>query len=111
MLEERIQSFDEFYKFYLTQHKNRMCRLLHVVGTTLVLALVFTALIHKQPYLLVYLPLAGYGFAWVGHFFFEQNKPATLKYPLWSLKSDFRMYYDVLSGKIALDDSKDHTIY
>ena len=110
MSEDRIQTFDEFYKFYLTQHKNRICRLLHVAGTTLVLALVFTALIHLQPYLLLYVPLAGYGFAWVGHAFFEQNKPATFKYPWWSLKSDFRMYYDVLSGRIGLDDSKDHTI-
>lgn len=104
---ERIKSYDEFYKFYLKQHSNKTCRLLHVIGTTFVFALAITAIYHNSPKLWILVPIAGYGFAWVGHFFFEKNKPATFKYPIWSLKSDFKMYFDILSGKISLDSSKD----
>lgn len=107
MKEERIQTYEEFYKFYLSEHSNKTCRLLHVIGTTFVFAITLTALYHREFSLLWYVPLAGYGFAWVGHFFFEKNKPATFKYPLWSLKSDFKMYFDILAGKISLDASKD----
>ena len=107
-MEERIQTYDEFYKYYLTEHSNKICRLLHVIGTTIVFALLFTAIYHGTPKLLIMIPIAGYGFAWVGHFFFEKNKPATFKYPLWSLKSDFKMYFDILSGKISLDSKKDN---
>jgi len=110
MSEERIKTYQEFYKFYLGEHSNKTCRVLHVIGTTIVFALALTAIYHWQPILFLYVPLAGYGFAWVGHFFFEKNKPATFKYPLWSLKSDFKMYFDILSGKIGLDTSKDHNI-
>jgi len=106
-MENRIKSFEEFYPFYLKQHSNKICRLLHVIGATIVLSLAFTALYHNMPELWIMVPIAGYGFAWVGHFFFEKNKPATFKYPLWSLKSDFKMYFDILSGKRGLDSSKD----
>lgn len=106
-MKKRIQSFEEFYPFYLKQHSNKICRLLHVIGTTFVLALALTAVIHLNPFWLLFIPITGYGFAWVGHFFFEKNKPATFMYPLWSLKSDFKMYFDILSGKITLDSSKD----
>ncbi len=104
-MEDRIKSFEEFYPFYLKQHSNKICRLLHVIGTTIVLALAFTAVYHNIPALWIAVPIAGYGFAWVGHFFFEKNKPATFQYPLWSLRSDFKMYFDILSGKIPLDPS------
>ncbi|PCI09964.1 MAG: hypothetical protein COB73_04285 [Flavobacteriaceae bacterium] len=110
MSEERIQTYPEFYKYYLSEHSNKTCRMLHVIGTTIVFALTLTAIYHLQPILFLYVPLAGYGFAWVGHFFFEKNKPATFKYPWWSLKSDFKMYFDILSGKIGLDTSKDHLV-
>ncbi|MDO9037358.1 MAG: DUF962 domain-containing protein [Lutibacter sp.] len=105
-MENRIKSFEEFYPFYLKQHSNKICRLLHVIGTTVVLALAFTAVYHNIPALWIAVPVAGYGFAWVGHFFFEKNKPATFQYPLWSLRSDFKMYFDILSGKIPLNPSK-----
>jgi len=106
-MKERIQSFEAFYPFYLKQHSNKICRLLHIIGTTIVIALVITSIYHVNPQLLIFVPLSGYGFAWVGHFFFEKNKPATFKYPFWSLKSDFKMYFDILSGKISIDSSKD----
>ena len=110
MTKQRIETYEEFYKLYLQQHSNTICRLLHVIGTTIVIALTLTAIYHRQPKLFIMVPLAGYGFAWIGHLFFQKNKPATFKYPLWSLKSDFRMYFDILSGKLRLDNSKDHQI-
>jgi hypothetical protein len=103
-------TFKEFYPFYLSQHSNKTCRLLHIIGTTILLAITITAIYHRQPILLIFVPISGYGFAWVGHFFFEKNKPATFTYPLWSLMSDFKMYFQVLSGTIALDTSKDADI-
>jgi hypothetical protein len=106
-MEDRIKSFEEFYPFYLGQHRNKICRLLHGIGTTIVLSLAFTALYHHIPELWIAVPIAGYGFAWIGHFFFEKNKPATFKYPLWSLRSDFKMYFDILSGKLSIDSTKE----
>ena len=107
IMDKRITDYNEFYKYYLKEHSNAICRLLHIIGTTIVLALLLTSIIHQNPYWLIFVPLSGYGFAWIGHFVFEKNQPATFKYPLWSLKSDFKMYFDVLSGKISLDSSKD----
>ncbi len=106
-MKEKIKSFEDFYPFYLKQHSNKICRLLHVIGTTVVFALAATAIYHSNYILLLFVPIAGYGFAWIGHFFFEKNKPATFQYPLWSLKSDFKMYFQILSGKISLDSGKD----
>lgn len=106
-MKERIKSFEMFYPFYLKEHSNKTCRLLHIVGTTIVIALVLTSIYHRNPQILILVPISGYGFAWTGHLFFEKNKPATFKYPLWSLKSDFKMYFEILSGKISLDSSKD----
>jgi len=109
-MKTRIASFKDFYPFYLSQHCNKICRLLHVIGTTVVLALTITSILYLKPVLLILVPIAGYGFAWVGHFFFEKNKPATFKYPLWSLKSDFKMYFDILSNRLSLDASKDENL-
>lgn len=91
--------YKEFYQFYLTEHKNFTCRVLHFVGTFLVFLLLIYAILTTQYTLLWYTPLIGYGFAWVGHFFFEKNKPATFKYPLWSLISDFKLFFELLIGK------------
>ncbi len=106
-MEEKINSFKDFYPFYLKQHSNKTCRLLHVIGTTFVFALAITAMYHNNHKLWILVPIAGYFFAWVGHYFFEKNKPATFKYPFWSLLSDFKMYFEILSGKTSLDASKD----
>ena len=47
------------------------------------------------------IPLVAYGFAWIGHFFFEKNKPATFQYPLYSLGSDFVMFWHMLTFQIG----------
>ena len=104
---ERIKTYSEFYRFYLTEHKNKTSRMLHFIGTFLVFVLIFLAIYLELTYLWYFVPIMGYGFAWVGHFFFEKNKPATFKYPLWSLISDFKMFFDLLFGRISMDGSRD----
>jgi hypothetical protein len=98
---DTFRSFSDFYPFYLGEHANPTNRRLHFVGTTLVLALSVAAAALGQPRLLIALPFAGYGFAWVGHFIVEKNRPATFKHPIWSLMGDFRMYADMLTGKVS----------
>ena len=93
---QRYTSFREFYPFYLGEHRNAVCRRLHVVGT----ALVPTALLAREWPLLLLAPLVGYGFSWAGHFFFERNQPAAFKQPFYSLLGDFTMLKDVLAGRV-----------
>jgi len=95
-------SFREFYPFYLSEHANPTCRRLHFVGSTLVLAVLVVALASQRWMLLWLLPLLGYGFAWIGHFFFEHNRPATFTYPLYSFAGDWVMYWQIVSGRIRL---------
>jgi hypothetical protein len=92
--------FRDFYPFYLSEHRDPTSRRLHVVGTGLVLAIVVAGLLTQRYVLLWALPLVGYGFAWVGHFFFEKNRPATFRHPFYSLAGDFVMFKDVVTGKI-----------
>lgn len=95
-------SFDEFYPFYLSEHSNRVCRRLHFAGSSLVLLTLVLALVTGRPAWLWLAPLFGYGFAWIGHFAFEKNRPATFEHPLYSLAGDWRMFVDILRGRIAL---------
>ncbi len=96
---KEYKTLSEFYVYYLSEHQNITSRRLHFVGTTLLFLSLAAALLFHQLELLLLLPLLGYGFAWVGHFFFEKNKPATFKYPLYSLASDFILFFDILKGK------------
>lgn len=97
--EGRYASFEAFYPFYIREHANQTCRRIHVVGTSLVIAAFLAFLATLNPWWLLAMPLVGYGFAWVGHFVFEKNRPATFKYPLWSLMGDFRLWWETVSGK------------
>ena len=94
----RIKTFKAFYTYYLSEHKNSTSRLLHFIGTTLFFVFAMGAFLFHKAIMLWACPIAGYGFAWIGHFFFEKNKPATFKYPLYSLLSDFRLYFEILAG-------------
>lgn len=93
-------SFREFYPYYLGEHRNRTCRRLHFAGTSCVIATLVVALASGHYGALWLMPLFGYGFAWVGHFFVEKNRPATFKAPLYSLLGDFVMYKDMWTGRI-----------
>lgn len=96
----RFASFREFYPFYLEEHRHPTSRRLHVVGTSIALATLAFAVATREWWLLLVAPLPGYLFAWIGHFFFEKNRPATFSHPLYSLAGDFVMLRDVLAGRI-----------
>jgi hypothetical protein len=100
----RYETFEEFYPFYLSEHRNQTSRRLHVIGTGLaILCLTQVAmwgLVGGFKWLLFAL-IVGYGFAWVGHYVFEKNEPATFKYPAFSLRGDVRMFLETVTGKRA----------
>jgi hypothetical protein len=98
MTEKKFKTLKEFYPFYLTEHRNLTSRVLHFIGTGLVVLSVFTGILFHEWRFILATPFLGYGFAWVGHFFFEKNKPATFQYPLFSLASDFLLFWDLLTG-------------
>jgi hypothetical protein len=97
----QFSSFAEFYPFYLSEHSDPTCRRLHFVGSAAVLLILAAALLTRSWLLLLLVPVVGYGFAWVGHFFFEHNRPATFTYPLWSFIGDWVMFKDMLIGRIT----------
>lgn len=99
----RYESFQAFYPFYLSEHQNGICRRLHFLGSLLVLITLAAALFYRKPALLLLMPVIGYGFAWVGHFVFEKNRPATFSYPLYSLMGDWVMFWQLLTRKIPFD--------
>jgi len=96
--ERCFASFREFYPFYLSEHADPRCRCMHFVGTTLVLVAIALALATKNAWWLAAAPIAGYGFAWLGHLAFEHNRPATFRHPVYSLLADWVMYARMLAG-------------
>jgi hypothetical protein len=95
-----FRNFEEFYPFYLGEHADRTSRRLHVIGTSAAMLQILAAIVLREPMLCLTALVSGYGFAWVGHYVFEKNRPATFKYPLYSLRGDFRMAREVFSGRI-----------
>ncbi|NNC37932.1 MAG: DUF962 domain-containing protein [Hyphomonadaceae bacterium] len=96
---DKFQSFEEFYPFYLGEHADPKCRQMHYMGTSLTFVMLGLG-IFVHPLWLLAIPFAGYGFAWPAHFFVEKNKPATFTYPLWSLIGDYKMFFSWLTGKL-----------
>ena len=96
----------KFYDFYLAEHQNMACRRLHFAGSSFGLLGLAKSIKDRSPKPLIKGIAAGYACAWIGHFFFEKNKPASFKFPLQSFASDFRMYGDVLRGKLSLKDTR-----
>ena len=87
-------------EIYLSEHSDRTCRRLHFVGSTLALLLMVYVIASANLWALLLVPIVGYGFAWVGHFFFEHNRPATFKYPLYSFIGYWVMYKEIITGRI-----------
>ncbi len=98
----RFASFRAFYPFYLSEHANRTSRRLHFLGSCGVLALLAAALATGRWGFALAALVCGYGFAWVGHFFFEKNRPATFRHPFYSLAGDWVMFVDILRGNVRL---------
>ena len=97
---DKFSSFAQFYPYYLSEHRHPVCRALHYIGSALVIIVLLYSLFSQQWRWLWLLPLIGYGFAWIGHFAFEHNKPATFKHPLYSLAADWVMLKDFLTGQL-----------
>lgn len=95
------KTLKDFYPYYLSEHSNRTSRRLHFIGSTMGLLLVAAALATQTWWLIAVAFVQGYAFAWVGHFMFEHNKPATFKYPWLSYLGDWKMWWQMLTGKIA----------
>ena len=98
----KFNSFKEFYPFYLSEHSKKSTKILHMIGSILVIYILIYSIKNQDWSKLYFLPITGYGFAWIGHFFFEKNKPATFKYPLYSSISDWAMLKDIIIGRVKL---------
>lgn len=94
------RTLTEFYPFYLSEHSNRTSRRLHFTGTSLAVVLLVTSVVTQAWWLIAAALVQGYAFAWVGHFFFEKNRPATFRYPLLSFMGDWRLWWEILTGRI-----------
>ncbi|WP_333665929.1 DUF962 domain-containing protein [Acinetobacter guillouiae] len=99
-----IKNYSEFYRFYLTQHRSMMSRRLHAAGSSVGIYFFSKAIRQRKAKYVVYGLLSGYACAWVGHFVFEKNKPASFKQPLYSFISDWRMLSDIVRGNLSLKD-------
>ena len=95
-------SFRDFYPHYLAEHANRVSRRLHFIGTSLSLVFVLLAILTGSAWWILAAFAQAYALAWIGHFFFEHNRPATFRHPLWSFAGDWRMWWDVLRGRVSL---------
>jgi hypothetical protein len=102
-MQKHIETFDDFWPHYVHAHRNPVNRMCHYVGTTAAIGSVAAAALTLNPAWLLVAPVAGYGPAWVGHFVFEKNRPATFQHPVWSLRGDFKMYFLALRGKMAAE--------
>ena len=107
-VEKKYKNFRSFYPYYLTEHGDFKNRTLHFAGTAGLLIILVLAILLQKWWMLLLIPVCGYGFAWAGHFFIEKNKPATFTYPLYSLGSDFVMFWHILTGQIGkkLEEAK-----
>jgi hypothetical protein len=102
LINQKLSSFEAFWPHYLSEHRDPINRALHFVGTSLVYVLIGASALVSFRWLW-FAPIVGYGFAWVGHFLVEKNRPATFSYPLWSLRGDFRMHARTITGRLRKD--------
>ncbi len=98
--------FADFYPFYLGEHSNPTCRALHYVGTSLAMGILLLALVTGNIIWILGSVVCGYAFAWVGHFFVEHNRPATFKYPFYSLMGDYVMLFEAVAGRLNHENFK-----
>ena len=100
MSDSPFKTFRDFYPYYLSEHADPTCRRLHFVGSCVVLVCLALAVAQRNGWWLLAALFSGYGFAWVGHFFFEHNRPATFRHPFYSFVGDWVMFRDMLAGRI-----------
>lgn len=105
MERQSIRSYRDFWPYYLGEHSRPATRMVHCFGTSLAIILVILSGLFGEPWLLLAALLCGYGFAWLAHMLIERNRPATFRYPLWSLIGDFHMCGLIWIGR--MDDELD----
>ncbi len=99
----KIETYKDFWPFYLGEHSRGLTRLIHVSGTGLGILLLLLSIITGSWWLLLAALLSGYGFAWISHLLVEKNRPATFTYPLWSFASDLRMFALFCGGRLEAE--------
>ena len=104
---KKLETFDDFWLFYLHEHSNFTNRVLHFIGSAIALGWLGYAIYARNAWFVLAALVSGYAFAWIGHFFVEKNRPATFTYPLWSLRGDVTLFFEVCLGKRGLDSRTD----
>ena len=95
-------NINEYYKHYLSLHRNKYCRLLHFIGQLTTIFFTIFTLHNWYWYLIPLIPFVVYPFAWSGHYFFEKNEPAAFRDPVKAKISDWMMFRDIMLGKIKI---------
>lgn len=95
-----METYTEFWDFYVREHSKPLTRLLHLIGTVFGIALLVFFIARGRWYFFPVFLVVGYAFAWFAHFVVEKNRPATFKYPFWSFISDFKMIWYMLAGRM-----------
>ena len=99
-MNQRFNSFKDFWPYYLGEHRKPATRLLHCVGTLSALGFAIMLIAFGKWWLFPLALIPGYAFAWVAHFFIERNRPATFTHPLWSFMGDWKMLALMLTGRL-----------
>jgi len=102
MKENSFDSFNQFYPYYLSEHSKSGTKIFHFIGTALVIIYIILFCVYLNFFYFLLIPISGYGFAWFSHFLIEKNKPATFKYPLYSLRGDFLMFWHIIIGRVKI---------
>lgn len=102
-MNRKFNSYEEFYQFYLREHSKPQTRLFHCLGTAIGLGFLTFAILQQNWALVFWGFLTGYAVAWLSHFFIEKNRPATIRYPIYSFLADFKMFFETLTGKLPLN--------
>lgn len=102
-MSQRLERYRDFWMFYLGEHSRPATRSLHFIGTITAVLILVTSFVVADWRIAIFALVIGYVFAWSGHYFFEGNKPATFKYPIWSLISGFRMLGLWLVGRLSTE--------
>jgi hypothetical protein len=103
MADRKFESFEGFWPYYVSEHKEKGTRILHFVGTTAAMGCIAGAVVSGKRWLLLAAPVVGYSASWIGHFVVEKNKPATFKHPLWSLRGDMVMWWKTMRGELQAE--------
>lgn len=98
-----FNTFSDFWPYYLSEHRNPTTRLMHVLGTALAMAFVLLLTWSGDLRFLAAAAASGYGLAWLSHLMIERNRPATFRYPVWSLMGDFRMFSLACTGRLEAE--------